>query len=308
MRIPKILHFVWIGPNQPSELHMECLQSWKRIHRAYEIKFWTNHDLTIEKFPFTFAYFYKSKSFAECKDILVLEILLNYGGYYIDMDVYCLQHLNNFVDPSTTFLVCNETNQVWQRNYDEEPAHQKGKPIPCTNAFIGTISGDVLFMDAIIELKSKNWGAWTPTNELTGPWSFGRLVEKKIKQPGFQVFTPRTLYEILWNHEPSTTLKWAKQIEERDASIDKAIVPLSISFTKKQILGMHLWAQTWRFSFLNIARSTLEFYNHEDTQGVSTLTNRSDLYRDENVKHDEKETLVDSHVAIIIPFRHDPTN
>ena len=39
-KIPKIIHYVWLGKGQKNELFYKCLESWKKFCPDYEIKEW----------------------------------------------------------------------------------------------------------------------------------------------------------------------------------------------------------------------------------------------------------------------------
>ena len=38
--IPKILHFLWMGPKMP-DIYQKSLDRWKELHPDYEVKLWT---------------------------------------------------------------------------------------------------------------------------------------------------------------------------------------------------------------------------------------------------------------------------
>uniref|UniRef100_K3WJQ7 Alpha 1,4-glycosyltransferase domain-containing protein n=1 Tax=Globisporangium ultimum (strain ATCC 200006 / CBS 805.95 / DAOM BR144) TaxID=431595 RepID=K3WJQ7_GLOUD len=72
--IPHVIHQIWLGPHP---IPVDCLawmQTWKRLHPAWEYKA-----------------FDTATNFGEKSDILRYEILEKYGGVYADVDVACVQ-------------------------------------------------------------------------------------------------------------------------------------------------------------------------------------------------------------------------
>jgi hypothetical protein len=100
-KIPKVIHFIWIGPkNFPTE-SVENVKSWIAKNPDWTVKFWTDRQRPlphpamqlqlVQNFHFTALkkYYDLSDNFAEKSDLLRLEILLQEGGVYVDHDVKC---------------------------------------------------------------------------------------------------------------------------------------------------------------------------------------------------------------------------
>ena len=46
MKIPKLIHFIWIGSNSQPKLFKDIfLEQWINLHPEYEVKIWTGEDL-----------------------------------------------------------------------------------------------------------------------------------------------------------------------------------------------------------------------------------------------------------------------
>jgi hypothetical protein len=102
--IPKIIHFIWIGPKPfPSE-SIANLISWKKHHPNWEIFFWTDdpeRPLPIEGLTrrlitdFDFwplqPYIEASSNWGEKADIMRYAIVYKEGGIYTDHDVECIR-------------------------------------------------------------------------------------------------------------------------------------------------------------------------------------------------------------------------
>jgi inositol phosphorylceramide mannosyltransferase catalytic subunit len=108
-KIPKKIHFVWIGGKLP-EKYKFCIESWKRHHQDWEIKLWTDDD--IESFQLhNKEAFNLAKNYGQKSDIYKYEIVERYGGVYIDIDFYCCKSLDELVKNFEFFsaLISNGT-------------------------------------------------------------------------------------------------------------------------------------------------------------------------------------------------------
>ena len=45
MRIPRILHQIWVGPDPFPEEFADYRETWIRHHPAWEVRFWTEENL-----------------------------------------------------------------------------------------------------------------------------------------------------------------------------------------------------------------------------------------------------------------------
>jgi hypothetical protein len=102
VNIPKVIHFIWIGPKPFPAESVKNIQSWVDNHPQWTFKFWTDRprDLPHPKMQLAktsdFAFlklascYGDSDNFAEKADLLRYEILYQEGGVYADHDVKCL--------------------------------------------------------------------------------------------------------------------------------------------------------------------------------------------------------------------------
>lgn len=95
--IPKIIHFVWFGGAEQSELIKKCISSWHSFCPEYEYRFWNedSFDVTINTYCLEA---YKEKKWAFVSDYVRLWALVNYGGFYLDSDVELLRSLDEFLN------------------------------------------------------------------------------------------------------------------------------------------------------------------------------------------------------------------
>lgn len=98
LKIPKILHLIWLGPESFPTQSIERIEKWISLHPNWSFKFWTDVDREsphprMEKklvSDFNFEYlkdhYFDSMNFGEKAKILSYEILFKEGGVYIDHD------------------------------------------------------------------------------------------------------------------------------------------------------------------------------------------------------------------------------
>jgi mannosyltransferase OCH1-like enzyme len=87
--IPKIIHQIWLGGPLPAT-YKRWQETWQKKHPDWHYKLWT--DLDLVDFPFTDrSRFERALDIREKADILRYDILLHFGGLYVDIDFECLK-------------------------------------------------------------------------------------------------------------------------------------------------------------------------------------------------------------------------
>ncbi len=102
-KIPKVLHFIWLGPKQFPRESLVNVRSWIGKHPDWMIYFWTDrerplphpimhrrlvHEIALGKLS---SFYDRTDNFAEKSDLLRYEILLQEGGIYVDHDIKCFK-------------------------------------------------------------------------------------------------------------------------------------------------------------------------------------------------------------------------
>lgn len=102
-KIPKIVHFIWLGPRQFPPESVENVRNWIAKNPDWKLKFWTDRDrpapcngmetIILRDYPFPHLgkCYEASDNWGEKSDILRYEILYQEGGVYVDHDANCLQ-------------------------------------------------------------------------------------------------------------------------------------------------------------------------------------------------------------------------
>lgn len=89
-RIPHIIHYIWFGGGQKTELIERCIQSWREKLPGWEIKEWNENNFDIESCTYM-KQAYEKKKYAFASDYARFAILYEYGGVYLDTDVELLK-------------------------------------------------------------------------------------------------------------------------------------------------------------------------------------------------------------------------
>ncbi|MDE7445440.1 MAG: hypothetical protein K2N15_07055 [Lachnospiraceae bacterium] len=95
-RIPRKLHYMWLGGKKLPDNLVRCLESWKYYCPDYEIIEWNESNYDIGKHPFM-EQAYKSGAFGFVPDYARLDILYNEGGLYLDTDVEIKRNIDNLL-------------------------------------------------------------------------------------------------------------------------------------------------------------------------------------------------------------------
>ena len=91
--IPKIIHYCWFGKNPLPPLVEKCIASWKLYCPDYEIICWNEERYDIHQCEFT-EQAYQAGKWAFVADYVRLDVLVKYGGIYLDTDVELLKPID----------------------------------------------------------------------------------------------------------------------------------------------------------------------------------------------------------------------
>ena len=118
-RIPKYIHFIWVGPKNFPRESIENVRTWLAHHPDWTLVFWTDRPRPvpvqgmetryIQDFEFTALrkYYEEASNWAEKSDILRYEILYQLGGIYVDHDANCLKPFHG-LNCGYDFFACLE--------------------------------------------------------------------------------------------------------------------------------------------------------------------------------------------------------
>ena len=110
-KIPKIIHFVWVGKNPKPPIVIRCMQSWKKYCPDYEIMEWNENNFDINSHHYT-KEAYENKKWAFVSDYIRLYALQKYGGVYMDTDLEVYKNMDKFLEHSFFTGFENQENPV----------------------------------------------------------------------------------------------------------------------------------------------------------------------------------------------------
>lgn len=154
MTIPNIIHQIWIG-NLPQPKHM--MQTWISKHSpTTEYRLWTDSDLQNLQWKCQ-TQIETCIELCGIADIMRLEILLKYGGVFVDADSVCIEPFDDF---------------IWNRRAFVAFENEKMRTGLVANGMMGFPPNDPLIQDMITEIASgrldddiRTHRAW----QVTGP-------------------------------------------------------------------------------------------------------------------------------------------
>lgn len=92
-QIPKIIHYCWFGKKEIPDLYKQYINSWKRHCPDYQIIRWDESNYDYTKTMYT-KEAYETGKWAFVSDYARLDIVYNYGGIYLDVDVEILKNFD----------------------------------------------------------------------------------------------------------------------------------------------------------------------------------------------------------------------
>ncbi|MCH9631322.1 MAG: hypothetical protein S4CHLAM37_13440 [Chlamydiia bacterium] len=156
-KIPKQLHFIWVGPKDFPSTSVKNVVSWIEKNPGFQVFFWSDRERPLPhkdiqmksvhdfKWSFLEEFYNDSNNYAEKADLLRYEILYQLGGIYVDHDVECYKSFNNFSNSYDFFCAL-------------EPPHTPigSTAIEACNNLIGSSPSHPILKKSI-ELSKADW-------------------------------------------------------------------------------------------------------------------------------------------------------
>lgn len=105
--IPKIIHCCWFSKAEKPIEYQKCINSWREKCPEYSIMEWNAENYDVSKNKYMKAACEK-KMWAFVSDYARLDVIYNFGGIYLDMDVELLKKLDDLLYNSCFFSSDNE--------------------------------------------------------------------------------------------------------------------------------------------------------------------------------------------------------
>jgi len=137
MKIPRIIHRVWLGAEEMPAEYVEFGETWRRHHADWELRTWTDSELPPLTCPDAFE---RCRNFGEASDVLRYEVLRRFGGVYVDTDVECLRSIEPLIEDASAFAAWARPNVIGSAVVGSVPGHaaiERALEVVCANAGSG---------------------------------------------------------------------------------------------------------------------------------------------------------------------------
>jgi len=170
LRIPRIFHQIWVGPEPLPAEFVPYQRTWLTYNPGWKLRLWTEENLPpdLERRE---AY-EKLRVPAERADILRVELLWRFGGVYIDTDFECLRPLEGLLQDVECFVGYFNKSRI-------------------NNAIIGSVPRHPLLGRALREMRPREY--WGYDKAAAGPLFLNRLV---TQYPEVKIFAPQLFYPV----------------------------------------------------------------------------------------------------------------
>ncbi len=118
--IPRLIHRVWLGSESMPEEFEHYGETWQRHHPEWEMRLWTSDNLPELRFPDALD---RCRNHGERSDILRNELLLAYGGLYVDTDVECKRPIEPLIGDSPAFAAWVRPGRIGSAVMGAVPGH-----------------------------------------------------------------------------------------------------------------------------------------------------------------------------------------
>ena len=226
-RIPKIIHQIWLGSPLP-ERYFSWMRTWMDW-LGWKYVLWTDEDVRGLSL-YNQELYDQATNYGEKSDILRLELLLLYGGIYVDVDFECIK---------------SEIFDEFHRHFDfyigfEPLIHGTiGGTYKICNAIIGSVPFHPLVRKMIVHLKDNREAHSTQTAvEQTGPNYFSNTIlayEREQFSKKTKGYTYRNMYL------PCTFFYPFSAPEVRNAISRESL----LANVSPETAAVHYWSGSW---------------------------------------------------------------
>jgi mannosyltransferase OCH1-like enzyme len=208
--IPKLIHYIWVGGKPLPQRFQKNIESWIEHNPEFKIILWNEDNIDFSHDFIRVAF--KQKKWAFVSDFARLAILKQYGGVYLDTDVFTVKSLEPLLT-SSCFIGYQEDQYVNNAVLGACPNHWLVSRVYQYYLDLAPVADDAsveslaLGPDVINKIL-KQEGLLQATNEV-------------IESKDVTILPPRYFYPYNWNEEFS----------------DSCVTPDTIA--------IHFWELSW---------------------------------------------------------------
>jgi len=174
--IPHRFHWIWLGDQPLPDEYRSWMEGWLAVHPGWEQCLWTDENRPRLINEDVFA---RATLPAQRADILRYEVVLRFGGVYLDTDFECLKRIDDLITGTTAFAAREEPESI-------------------ANSLFGGVAGHQWLEDLVAGLPAA-FEQHASVVEATGP---GYLTRVTAQHPEVEIF-PSELFYPYQAHEPS---------------------------------------------------------------------------------------------------------
>jgi hypothetical protein len=204
--IPKIIHYVWVGPKPLPEIDRQRIEAWRTMLPDWTIMAWTNDTMTSSSKYVRYAF--SVGAWNRVSDYMRMDALCRFGGIYLDTDVELVK--------SPEALLGDHAFLGFQRKDSSAEA--------VNGAIFGAEQGHWLPMEDEEMDGRTDVGAYSGPGlltELLRENGLGDYADEPIKVRDVSVYPTRYFYPYAWD----------------ETFRPEVIVPDTVA--------IHWWAETW---------------------------------------------------------------
>lgn len=197
IRIPKIIHQIWVGPKPLPESCRRYQETWKHHHPDWQFILWTDKEIEaldlVNKAKYDAATNYGEKA-----DIARYEILFRLGGLYIDTDFECLKPFDILHE------LCDFYSGI---AFDRD--------LVVFNGLLGSVPGHPILKTCIETLLNTTNNS-TDIMDRTGPYFFTRCIQNHLQSHQDRTILFPVTYFYPWpgihrfQNSPEQIAQWIK--------------------------------------------------------------------------------------------------
>lgn len=98
-KIPKVIHYIWLGTRPLDETSKKCMETWKKYLPDYEVIKWDDEKckdiISNNKYA---RQALEAKKYAFVSDFIRVYVLYHFGGIYMDTDVQIFKNIDRFLN------------------------------------------------------------------------------------------------------------------------------------------------------------------------------------------------------------------
>jgi inositol phosphorylceramide mannosyltransferase catalytic subunit len=160
--IPHVLHQIWLGPNPLPAQDAVYIETWKRLHPAWEHRLWTEDNLPEGVRPEVYE---RLRVPAERSDLLRLELVARYGGVYVDTDFEALRPLDPLLHDVDLFAA------YLREDFEDD----SDLPARINNAIFGAVPEHPALVRALAEARPRE--SYGYDKNAVGPMFLDRMLQ-----------------------------------------------------------------------------------------------------------------------------------